>query len=127
MTEQERIEQLKSVPPRPPMTRGQKIVQAISWLCSAIAVASMCVAVYATQRAWHTASCVNSILGDRAQTTQIDSRAHAEWARSLATLLAAPHEKQAAMVAGFVADTTQYAHTLAADQAFRDAHPLGRC
>jgi cell division septal protein FtsQ len=127
MTDQERIEQLKTVPPRPPMTRGQRVVQVLSWLCSAIAIASMCVAVYATQQAWHTASCVNSITGDRNPISARDAQAHVAWAKSLAHVLAADKVHVQAAYVEFVKDTNTYLVVLTEDQQYRDAHPLGRC
>lgn len=127
MTDAERIEELKTTVPRPALTTWQKTGRVIGWVCSVISVVALCVSVYATTQAWHTATCVNSILGDRAAATQADSRAHAEWAKSIADLLAAPRDRQLVLLPGFVAGTAKYARTLAADQAYRDAHPLGHC
>lgn len=124
MTDAERIEQLKTTVPRPPWTRRQKIGRAVSIFCTAIA---LMFSMFAIRSAWNTASCVNGVLGDRAPATQSDARAHAEWAESLSALLAAPKNEQSAMVSAFVAETTKYAHTLAVNQRYRDAHPLGRC
>lgn len=128
MTEQERIEELKNVPPpRPPLTLRQKIVQAVSWICSAIAIASMCVAVYATQRAWNTASCVNSILGDRNPVSVRDANAHIAWAQSLGRVLVASKADVQAAYEQFVKATDTYVQVLSADQAYRDDHRLGKC
>lgn len=127
MTDQERIEQLKTVPPRPPLTRKQKIVQTLSWICSAIAVASMCVAVYATQRAWNTASCVNSILGDRNPISARDAQAQRDWVKSLARVLSADKAHVQGEYVAFVKATSTFVTVLSEDQSFRDSHPLGHC
>lgn len=124
MTDAERIEELRRTVPRPPWTRRQKIGRAISIVCTALALV---LSAFAVRSAWSTASCVNRVTGDRAPATQSDSRAHAEWAESLAALLDAPKTQQAQMVTAFVAETAKYAHTLAVNQAYRDKHPLGRC
>lgn len=130
MTEQEReatqqrIEQLKHEPPRIEYTRREKILRAVGWGCSAVAVVALVISVYATKQAWGTATCVNNILGTRAPSTTTDAAAHIEFAdaqkryastltqfasaerdfdASLADVLNAPKGQQAAAYAAFLA------------------------
>lgn len=127
----QRVEELKHEPPRIELTRREKVLRVIGWVCSVIAVVSLVVAVYATQQAWDTSTCVNGILGERAPTTTQDARAHIAFAKALDEVFkisaTEPKAQQSAQVARFKKAVDIYARTLAADQANRDAHPLGQC
>ena len=101
------------------------------------------------------AQCVNTALGQRNDPGLLDARAHIAFAQEQAKLaqtdktftaalnavLVAPKDQQAARYAEFLAASKAkqeeavrnaaaaitYAQTLQADQAIRDAHPLGQC
>lgn len=95
----------------------------------------------AGDRAQATANCVNGILASRAPATESDSQAQRQFidetarlTRSLFVAVSAPVDQQATKFALFVVEVRQFnavadhVHAvLAASQAYRNAHPLGRC
>lgn len=97
--------------------------------------------VHGTNSGRATADCVNHILGTRGAATEADSQAQREFidetaklARTLSVLVAAPPSQQPAKFSLFVAEVGRFDQiadhvraVLARDQAYRNAHPLGRC
>lgn len=115
------IEALK----QPPKVRLSRTVAALRTFGILLSVIAIVLATWATVQSHTALSCLSSILGDRAGVTQSDARAHIDWSRSLANLL--EHPRDVAMYRKFVTVTDQYVATLAANQKYRDAHPLQRC
>jgi hypothetical protein len=127
MTEQERIEQLKITVPRVQLTTWGKIERAIGWLFGAIAVVALLVGLIAAQNAARVATCINTNLAQRNDSSIQDATAHATWARALAALLAAPRSDVRQQYEVFTKATNTYVSTLGHNQQLRDEHPLGRC
>lgn len=127
MTEQERIEQLKTTVPRPQMTRGQKILEAIGWVCSVVAVIALVVGLVAVVQASDVSNCVNNILGNRNVVQGKDASAHVDFAVELKRVLGAPKDQQATEYRHFLQTLNAYVSTLESDQSYRHDHPLGEC
>jgi hypothetical protein len=151
------IAELKARPPVVTRTWWDWVQFGVGWLAGLFAVFALVVAFSAAARARETASCINTNLGQRAASSSADSKAHIAYAaavnqyaiaqqasnRALAVVLAAKPGSEAqqtafhtfvqvlgtsgAVLDKFVTVTGTYVATLEADQAYRDAHPLGRC
>ncbi len=127
MTDQERIEELKSTVPTVRLTVRQKLIEALGWVCSAVAVVALVVAVLATQRAANVGNCINSILGNRNGLSTSDTAVQLATWKQLQKVLGVPKDQQARQYALFVGDLTTLVTTLTTDQAYRSSHPLGEC
>jgi hypothetical protein len=127
MTEADKIELLKTVPPRVELTRSGKFWRAVSWLCSFVAVVSLCVAVGAAVRAGQVAACTNDNLGTRSAPSSEDARAHIAFAQAIQSAFNAKPGQQKATSDALRRAVDAYVASLVTDQANRDAHPLGKC
>jgi hypothetical protein len=83
--------------------------------------------VIALSASHRTGQCVNRVLGTRQAPSVKDAAAHVEFALSLQALLTASKADEPKKYADFIVETSKYAAALEADQAYRDAHPLGQC
>lgn len=98
--------------------------------CTALAIALVATssANDAGRKAQQTVDCVDRILAARAATTERDATAHVQFAAAVNSLFTpARGVTQQEQVAAFQREVARYASTLAADQRFRSAHPLGLC
>lgn len=130
MTEQARIDHLKTTVPTVRLTAWQRVARIFGWVCSFVAIAALTLSVYATRQATQVSTCVNDVLAERAAPTANDNQAHIDFAKALDALIVAkpatPAER-VAVVAAFKTAAAAYELVLVNDQDFRQAHPLGRC
>lgn len=122
--------------PAPRTERLARRLAVMLFICLVLLVAAIAViiaqgaarqAADASTAARNTSNCVNNVLAQRAAPTANDAEAHIRFAVALSNLVTATKPQQPAAFVRFVAAAKSYVHTLQADQAYRDAHPLGRC
>lgn len=124
MTEHTRLDKLIVKPPKPKLTQ-RKFVQRLAG--QVLAIAGIIVGSIGIEHAVSVGRCLNANLGQRSAPSASDASAHIAWAKSLDALLTAPPGGQRADVTTFITATGTYVHMLEADQADRNAHPLGKC
>jgi hypothetical protein len=119
--------QIKAILTEPVVIPTPRWEQIALRICAVLTVICLGVAVVGVVKAYSTATCVNSILGERAAPTATDARAHILFAAALDELLSATPGDARIEVAKFKHAVDVYTSTLQADQRIRNAHPLGRC
>jgi hypothetical protein len=96
-----------------------------------IAVAALVVACTAAIATAQQSDCLNRILGQRANPAFSDTQANVDFALALQTLLTPDHPRTKPeaeqAVSTFVGAVGTYLTTLQTNQAYRAAHPLGKC
>lgn len=123
------------------MADKDKTDRAIGWwaaLCSVLLIAlgglmiayiASTQATHAGQRASSISTCINNILGTRSLPTARDSAEQRAWVSSLAAVFVPPQDSPEQLRAydAFIAETRHFVDVLQADQALRNASPLGKC
>lgn len=127
MTDDEAIQHLIVTPPAVVLSRRDRIWQNVGRVCSVIAVISLAVGVFALIKFATLASCTNDNLGQRSRPQALDNAATLAFYKSLEVLFAAPPDQQKTLGLAAVAQIGKTYNALVADQAMRDAHPLGKC
>lgn len=137
----EQIEQIKAKGPALYYTRRQKVDRVLLYVL-VVAVFLIGAGYFINREANHnTATCVNSNLGDRASVATSDYdvdqayiTAQKKFADSLVAVLFSSGETQQELFTAFKnasrdldTATTKYQTTRAANQAYRNAHPVGKC
>lgn len=131
--ETEQLVQALKVPPAelvsPPhgWVRARRVLRSVLQL---VGLVSLGVALYTLHAQGQTATCLNDTLANRSTPVpgvRSDAQAHIDFAKALDDALNAPKPSQSAKVKVFKSEVPRYEHDLQANQAARDAHPLGRC
>lgn len=139
----EKITELIVHPPQVTLTRRDVVWRIVAIVTGFLSAASLVIALIAAAKGQQTSACINNILGSRAATSAKDSQANQAIANAnrdftiaLNQVFAAPQgsaQQQSAFLnfesvsVKAAAALGQASDQLAADDAFRQSHPLGHC
>lgn len=127
-TSEERIADLITHPPQVHLTRKDVVERVIGWVTTVIAITGLIIALVAASGSVKTSGCINNILGSRANVTAADSKVTIAFAKAFSDLLDNPTGPgHVAALAEAKVAVPAYYKGLAADQQYRDTHPLGKC
>lgn len=137
------VERLATEPPVVILSRRQKFERAVAYLAIMLSVTAFTLSTVAIEKVARQGNCINTILGERQDVSDAPAEieavaALATWSQQLLALFALPQNPSPAVKAAEAKDffdkTTTFANALSdaqsklvANDAYRKAHPLGRC